>query len=332
MSLRTYLRIFPSLACAVLSATAALPGQVLVADSTVPAPQVNPALIMPIHCDSSSDIFLRPPLSKIDSEGRRTATFDLSAAQSDGFSDLTLNSFAVDPDGTLYALALTRDQHAVIVRFRNDGAYSGSTPLDGKFYPLQFASFNGNAFLVFGVAPSGSPPNLRLLPYSGLFDCAGRFVKTLDPPKPSANSGAKPGSERPGYLPSGASLAIAESDGTDAYFLEQGASPTVTVISAAGVIDRTLTLSPPFPNAQVSGLRVGLGQILVEYTRPQTGPNENAVSYYYVYNSATGDKLIAYTQSPGLHGTLGCTDWRGSFTFLSTDKDGRSILVRARAR
>lgn len=303
MSLRTYLRIFPSLACAALSATEALPGQVLVANSTVPAPQVKPALIMPIHCDSSGDIFLRPPLSKIDLEGRRTATFDLSAAQSDGFSGLTLNSFAVDPDGTLYALALTRDQHAVIVRFRNDGAYSGSTPLDGKFYPLQFASFNGNAFLVF-----------------------------VDPPKPSANSGAKPGSERPGYIPSGASLAIAESDGTDAYFLEQGASPTVTVISAAGVIDRTLTLSPSFPNAQVSGLRVDVGQILVEYTRPQTGPNENAVSYYYVYNSATGDKLIAYTQSPGLHGTLGCTDWRGSFTFLSTDKDGRSILVRARAR
>ncbi len=43
----------------------------------------------------------RPSLTKVGPDGKRAATFDLSAAAADGLGDLVLKVFAVDPGGAL---------------------------------------------------------------------------------------------------------------------------------------------------------------------------------------------------------------------------------------
>src|SRR6185312_2211867 len=125
-------------------------------------------------------------------------------------------------------------------------------------------------------------------------------------------------------------LGLTESDGADVYLLVQGRAPVVFVISSAGVVDRKLTLAPPpYPNTQVSAFRVGVGQILLEYVRPNALPNGNAAYYLLLYDSLHGEEISEYTRGPDVSGTLGCTDWRGNFSFLTANDRG-PILLKAR--
>ena len=104
------------------------------------------------------------------------------------------------------------------------------------------------------------------------------------------------------------------------------------VISPAGVLDRTLTLAlPPYPDTQVSSLRVGPGQLLVEYVRPKAMPNGNAAYYMITYGSTHGEKISEYTRGPGVSGILGCTDWRDHFSFVTSDDHGQ-VLLKAGTR
>ena len=258
---------------------------------------------MPIHCDASGNIFVLPPLAKFSPDGDRTALFDISAATSDGFTDLVAKSFAVDTSGSVYRLARTKEDRVVIVRFDTDGQYSGTVVLDQKFEPLQMGIFKGGAFLVTGSTYAKFNELRVYTPYVGMFDRSGKLIKNID-----TNDASKTPPE----------LGIIESDDTDVYILRQGEKPTVFVISPAGVLDRTLTLAlPPYPDTQVSSLRVGPGQLLVEYVRPKAMPNGNAAYYMITYGSTHGEKISEYTRGPGVSGILGCTDWRGHFSFVT---------------
>ncbi|MGH9613602.1 MAG: hypothetical protein ACRD4P_11035, partial [Bryobacteraceae bacterium] len=303
--------------------------------SSVPTPEVGAAIMMPIHCDSSGDIFVRPPLSKIGPDGRRIAIFDLSAARSDGLADLALKTFAVDPSGSVYELAKTKDERVVIIKFDRDGHYTGSVILDEHFEPLQLGVFESGTFLVSGVTltKAGSKPEFN--PYTALFDRSGRFIKNVDTSEPA---NAPPASQKTSQgkqskadkILAAPELGLTESDGANVYLLVQGKAPTLFVISPAGVVDRKLSLAPPpYPNLQVSAFRVGVGQILLEYVQPNALPNGNAAYYLVLYDSLHGDELSEYTRGPDVSGTLGCTDWKGNFSFLSAN-DREPILLKAR--
>jgi hypothetical protein len=313
-----------------LTFTSAVSSQTIVADSSLPTPDVNSFIIMPVHCDSYGNIFLQPPLSKISPDGKRTAIFDLSAARIDGLTNLVFKAFAVDASGSLYQLVRMEDQRVVIVKFDSDGHYSGSIILNEKFEPQQLGVFTEEVFLVSGITfvRGGSSPEFA--PYTAVFDRSGRLIKKVDTIEPVGTPGRGQGNaENLSGLPE---LGIAESQGVYVYLLRQAAAPTVFVISAAGVVDRMLKLSPPYPNTNVSGFRVGTGQLLVEYARPKALPNGNTAYYMVLYNAETGEKLSEYARDPDLGGVLGCTDWKGKFTILSTDYDGKRVLVKASKR
>jgi len=334
----TFSRWVTAAAITIMTVAAAGSDHVLVVDSSVPTPEVSQVIIMPVHCDSSGNVYLRPPLSKIGRDGRRTATFDLSAAGSDGLTGLMTKAFSVDPDGTVYELTRTKDDRVAVVRFDKDGHYLGSTVLDQQFEPQQLGVFQGDVYLVSGVTLPAAGSNPEFTPYLGLFDRAGRLIKqvgTGEPtylPKTGSKTGPKTGNAGKGateHLTAPPELGLMESDGTQVYLLRQGKTPTIFVISNIGDIDRKLTLAPPSPDAQISALRVGVDQFLVEYVRPNT-PNGNA-AYNLVLYSLQGDKLEEYTRGPGVSGTLGCTDWNGDFSFLTADDHG-PVLLRATMR
>ncbi len=101
-------------AIAALTVVPAAISQTLVARSSLPAPNAGSSFVMPLHCDSHGNIFVRSPsagvtrgsrprpsLTKVGPDGKRAATFDLSAAAADGLGDLVLKVFAVDPGGAL---------------------------------------------------------------------------------------------------------------------------------------------------------------------------------------------------------------------------------------
>ncbi len=315
----------------------AIRAQTIAIDSRLRAPELGSVIMMPIHCDSSGNIFLAPPLSKIGLDGRRSATFDSSAAQQDHFTDLILKSFAVDSNGSVYQLAKTTDQRPVVVKFDGDGQYKGTVVLNQPFEPHQLAVFSDGTFLVAGVTlahEGSSPPEFTT--YIAVFDASGRFLKQVDTseatytPNARALAGTKGASTSSGSAPP--ELGIAESDGTNAYLLRQGSNPTVFVISAAGVIDRKLTLSPPpYPDTQVGALRIGAGQMLVEYAQPHGLPNGHAAHYLVLYDLSDGARISEYSRGPDVIGDFGCPDWKGGFSFLGADHGGR-ILLKASVR
>src|SRR5579884_2580179 len=220
--------------------------QTLVVTDRVPAPEFGSSFVTPLRCDSRGNIFMRPPLTqvtrnsrlqppimKISADGKRAVSFDLSTAAADGIVGLP-KTFAVDRDGTLYVFARTKDKHPAIVKFDNDGHYSGSTVLDIDFEPQQLAVFADGTFLAAGLVLVKAPPKAEFAPYLAIFDTAGRLFKTIETPTTdSIQGGEAVMTRRP-------ELDIAVSDGLYAYLVRQGASPTVFVISQAGVVDRTL--------------------------------------------------------------------------------------------
>jgi hypothetical protein len=324
-------------ALALLTIMPAGGSQALVADAFLPTPDVNSYIIMPIHCDSAGDIFLQPPLSKINSEGRRTAVFDLAAARSDGLANLVFKAFAVDPGGSLYQLARMEDQRVAIVKFDSDGHYTGSTILDQKFEPQQLGVFTGDVFLVSGTTLIKGGAKPEFAPYAAMFDRSGRLIKTVDTAEPASalasEQGGSPAKQNGAANLSGLpELGIVESHGGHVYFLRQGRAPTVLAVSAVGIVDHKLTLSSPYQDANVSGFRVGTGQLLIEYARPNALPNGNTAYYLMLYDAQTGEKISEYSRDDSVSGVLGCTDWKGNFTFLSTDNDGKPVLVKASRR
>jgi hypothetical protein len=313
--------------------------------STVPTPDVGVAIMMPVHCDQSGNMFLRtiqPPiiegsLLKLSPDGKRVATFDVSAAAKDNLKDLVVKTFAIGPGGFVYQLAKTKDQKVVVVKFDGDGRYSESLILDRQFEPQQLGVFKGEDLLVSGVtiASSGSKPDFA--PYTAMFDRYGRWIKQIDTNEPrySPARGRLDGSagqintDNPVAPPE---LGIVESDDLYVYLLRQGTTPTVYVISPAGVVERKLTLSPPpYLDTQIAAVRVGMGQMMIEYVRPKAFPNGNAAYYLRLYELQQGEKLLEYTRDSDVSGTLGCTDWRGNLSFLSADAKGR-VLLKATMR
>ncbi len=316
-------------------------GQILEVTATIPALGAGPMYVMPLRCDSHGDIFLRPPLTqgtpksesqptiaKIFSDGKRVAAFDLSAAATDGNPGLLLKTYAVNSDGTLFVLATSKGKNPTLVKFDTDGHYSGSTTLDVNFEPQQMAAFSDGTFLAAGVVLSKPSPKAEFAPFLAIFDRSGRLANAIDARATDPTQSLVP--SRPGTL----SLDMATSDGSNVYLLRQGSSPTVVVISQAGVIDRTLNLAYPYPEAHVTGMWVDDSNLLVQYTRRNATPSGRSTFDLVLYNSQTGEQITSYAKGadPDLGGSLACTDFKGGFTFLSANQQGTALLVKSGAR
>jgi hypothetical protein len=317
-------------------------GQTLYKEQSIVAPDIGEITFMPVHCDSSGNVYLQPPLSKITMEGKRSAVFDISAARADGLTDLMPKSaFGVGDDGKVYVLARARSNRPIIVRFDNDGRYSGSLILDQQFDPQQLVVFANGTFLVSGgyVETEGSPPIMA--PFVGLFDSSGQLLRRVDNAEHGSDHSAKRAQEKSKAPSPSASLelGIMESDGTDAYLLRQGEEPEVFVISSAGVLTRHFRLLPPRPHAlparqagtylQAGALRVHAGEMLVEYIEPKGLPNGNTAYHMVVYEAGGGHMLREYRRNSDVTGSLACTDWKGRFSFLSSGNSGPALLIAA---
>ena len=226
------------------------------------------------------------------------------------------------------------DERVVVIKYDSGGRYTGAVKLDEKFDPSQLGVFGNGGFFASGVTLLKGGDDPQFSPYAAIFDASGRLVKRMEAGDPAD---AQPAGEREEDKNKGKAagappdFSIIESDGTFVYLLRQGAAPVVYVVSPAGVVDRKLKLSPSRKGEQVSAMRIGPGQILLEYVRPNALPNESAEYELVLYDGRTGESVSTYRRSAEVSGTLACTDWRGNFSFVSSDSKGR-MLLNARAR
>lgn len=326
-----------------LTLLAALPsfGQALKLDKTISAADLGASTVMPVHCDSAGDVFVRRfqasdgnlPLIKISPDGKLRAVLDIEAAgMKDNLSKLIWKSFAIANDGTAYQLVKDQQGTVIVLKFDTEGRYDKAIFI-GKFEPMQIAVFRSGSFLISGssIVEGALPGSFPL--FAGIFDQNGKLVRQIQViSSDSERTGdikSKAGDRVAYSLPE---LGIAESDGMNAYLLSQGSKPRVSVVTEAGELDHQIVLDPPNESvSQVSALKVGNGQLMVEYFQPKSGPSGNTTYYLRTYQDRNGELLSEYSRDPEVRGALACTDSRGSFTFLSEDKSGPIMLV-ARAR
>jgi hypothetical protein len=331
------------------AASVAAAQQVIYKGSATPLPGGDRAMLTPMRCDAAGNIFYRGyrspatlvPLKEITSDGKQVKTFSIpDDAMSGSLKGATARDFAITPTGKAYEVLQgpgADGSRIFVVEFDGDGKYSNAIELDGKFIPAQFAVFSTGDFLVSGAAVLHGGENPAFQSFTAVFDRSGRLVKEVDTGQPAltgsvTNGGGekspgKGGSSGP--VPSG----IAESGADFVYVLKKTGKPVLLMISPAGVVERRIALEPPpYPDASVNGFRVGAGEVLVEYIRPQADTKSNATQYFYTYETLEGERLAAYTLAPDLRGLFACPDWRGGFSFLSVAEDGQNVLLRAESR
>ncbi|HVN07477.1 MAG TPA: hypothetical protein VMV61_00795 [Patescibacteria group bacterium] len=319
------------------------------------------AFVDPIRCDPKGDLYLRAyqpsnlfdaPIAKISREGKRTAVF--SVASVSGFEHAQLYNFAVGLGGELYALVVTAKdgkRELDILKFENDGTFLFATKLGPVFTPAQLAVFPNGDFLVAGwktldhprkaATPTASqkdehpsPPPVQ--PFAAIIDGSGRLLTELaiGHGGSSKNPGGSASSE--GMPSSEISLgdAVAGADGNIYLMLRTIPKPTVSVISAGGIVLRRFEVAPPSETAQAMAMKYVSGHKLIfEFgQRVDSRRTDLKNEIFSVVDPETGAREIDYQSSPAIGGAFCCYSPNDGFTFLGTTKDGQLVLRRVSPR
>jgi hypothetical protein len=340
---------FALLALAVLPAIGHVSwAQTLKLDTLVSAPDVGLATIMPIDCNANGDVFVRRyqassgllPLIKVSPDGKLRSVFDTRDAKQDVPGKLLWRYFTLGDDGSVYLLVENDKGEPYVLEYSGDGKYQNAIKLTSDFEPMQLVVFRDGAMLVSGsTIADGNPSNG--LPAIGVFDKNGKLVRAVQSRIGSAGpadaetlagtggdrshgQNTKGNTERPGAATP--ELGLAATDGMNAYSLRQGAVPRVTIISESEMPDRKIAIEPPDPSiTEVSRFAVSSGRLMVEFVQPHGMPNGNAAYTLRIYDES-GQVLSTYNRAEDVSGVLACTDWHGSFTVLTGDRNGAALL------
>jgi hypothetical protein len=306
---------------------------------------------LPVRCDAGQNVFVRTadapgtkiPILEFDAEGKELRRFDTSQTKPEGIERALVRAYTVAPDGSLYELLGVPNGNVAVIRFKPTGEYAGAVFLDKSFNPAHLAVFRTGELFVDGTTTAGKDAQE---PFMAIFDPMGRFLTevksdeprvALSPPIAPKHPAKEGKSEAQGteILPNSVTafdLGLAESGSDLVYLLRQGKKPTILAVSAAGTVDHELVLTPPAAHSEVVALNAGPGELLVQYVQPQAASNGNDVSTLVLYDSSDGTKLSEYELDTGMLGAFACTDWRGSFTFLSRNNDDQPVMLTATAR
>jgi len=292
------------------------------------------AIMNTVYCDAHGDLYFRyydvkrassAPVVRITHDGH-ASSFQFAQGLSEDLKDLRMYQLAIS-GSMLYMVGLDSDGHPTVIRFTSDGKYEGAVRLDQKIAPSAIAVLSSGQMFVLGTrrtsADDAAKPEFEAA--LGLYDVSGRLVKNVDLNAHDLDLNNPKGA---GLMPLELALLDAESDA--AYLVFHTAEPKLYVISAGGEVSRTLPLWNPGKEFTPSQLRLGGGQLLLEFTDVSTEGGGSQFRYVS-YSSLTGERTGYYYAAPGTTGTLGCYDWRGGFTFL-TKRNGQRAIQSASAR
>jgi hypothetical protein len=332
--------------------TASDPVFPLHASATVGVPSEMGGAFSTAKCDADSNLFIhkaaldRPllaPVIKIDSEGKRVATFDPSA-----FSQLALDradAFSPASDGGMYRIAqrgVTKPD-IYVLHFASNGDASSPTHLDADFEVYTFAAFADGNFLVSGVKRDASNKDDRGKNFAAVFTADGRELAQLSFQKDGSQSAQVAGEKSAGEKTAAKQIAppdqavpsldLADAEaGVDGYLyvMRRSAPAVVYVISATGKIMHTLKIPAPRVTANLmpGTLHVSGNQLAISF-----GSDEGIRQWIVVVDAQSGRKVATYSDAGDLGSTFACYSSNdGVFTFLKLGEGNSLQIVRASAQ
>lgn len=335
-----------------------VPSMELRLDSVTPIAQLSPvALVPPIRCDSSGNLYIRPfgpkifntPILKISPDGEKKASFSIDS--SEGWQRGQVYDFAIERGGAMKLLAAraTKERKVEfgVLSFDDDGQYRDSTTLKIALNTaVQFAVFPTGEYFVLGSrnvetskhadkqphSSAEAPEFPFVAPVAAVFNRNGDLIKEVrlsEGPPPDGN-----GTDDPSRQVPQSAVDLGSSDiGNDGNLYMSFQSPSVVyVINAEGIVVRTLTIHAPEKSPVVLGLAnaSALGLLLRFSKQSEKGVYENDAEILSLVNPETGERLYDYHVTSGLvTGTFACYIPKG-MVFVGSPKDGVFSVLRAR--
>ena len=285
------------------------------------------AFLLPTKCDDGGVIYFRglfnesadaAPIVRVAPDGSNYTLF-----QFDNLDDEKLKGVHVldytPLDSKLFLLARSVKDQPLVLEYNGDGEFQRAIWLDTQIQPARFGVFQDGSLLVYGSEwrhESGSkfPQSRSAL---ALFDRSGKLLKDL-------SSGTWQSST---VSPRSVDLALTASAPAGVYVMPYTAAPKLRVISAAGQVERELTLWSPGEEFNPTALRVSGTQALVEFSHQAKGA-QNVEERYVAYDLYSGERLRQYKPASNVTGSFACYDQRGEFTFV-TVRSGHDAILKA---
>lgn len=348
----------------------------LESDSVVTLDQFNGRVPSQTKCDPDGNVYggfaagSSNSITRISTDGRQPTTFSLSAVPDLGApnsSPPTLAEFAVGTDGSVYLLILIKLQDSAsaaaspsprqldpsnfeyrVVSFNSDGKYHSQFKLDKGLAPNRIAVFSSGDLMLAGTEPDPEDEDTRI-PFAGVFDSSGRFMKDISMPRDLRSPDGSQGQPAPaasGWNRRGSFAVRGNAQGANdgnVYLLPNAAGAPVYVLSPGGEIVRTIKLESA-ANDRL-GMSVAAGR-LISWSQhvdnrqiqrltspppsgqaaspPAAGSND---SLFRMFNLQSGELAAEYGASADL-GSFACYN-SGSFTFLRLDQAHHLQVVTA---
>ena len=320
----------------------------LVRVQAVEAPaEVATEFAPPLRCDKDGNLYLEGEtfgvsgLRKLSPKGERLATYNPNPDSSvkPDFS----GTFALDGDGSLYALVFAQDTITrYVFVYRADGSYRSTIKLDPGFAwnPTALAVFSTGDLLITGTKYArDQEQKLVSVPFTGLFHSDGKLLQevALEDDR-SLQELADSGDKRlASPRAPGTNLAISFSrtdvgeDGN--LYLMRWMSPAIIyAIAPTGEVVRRFTVDPGDANAHPVAMHLSGNRMAVLFLQPETWERTMKVVDLEGHEIATykqttkaadatvGAAFVCYTADPQ------------RFTFLGATSESRLQLIIAEGR
>ncbi|MGB9071828.1 MAG: hypothetical protein WCC22_04095 [Terriglobales bacterium] len=334
------------------SAAAQAPLELKVKDRVaVPAASVN-IMAAPFACDSDGNVLLRPDTGrslpevlKVSADGTKATHFRVTSAPGFEHSEHSaVQAFAVSPDGDIYIATTMPPSDPYLLRFDRDGQYRSSIKLEseGATAVMQLAVLSSKFFFVSGSRFGGK--NDPIKSFAGVFDDNGRMVATVKFPPPEKRKAGRSSSGSAHTEESSLqklestldtnSLSLAESGGDDnVYFTRYEPGGPTYVVSPAGEVLKQIRLDAPKETGfELQAAKAAGGRLAIMYVGQPPDGGTSPVKIF-VYNVHTGEKAATYFyRTFEIGNALACYSPDDTFTFISSEENGKMLLVRASAR
>jgi hypothetical protein len=332
------------------------PLELSVRESVEVANQSAALMVGLFDCDSDANVFSMLPAGRglpnavlrISADGRKTTHFSLTAVPE--FEKSEIMAYTVGLDDQVYVLTAKDGRDPYVIRFDKDGQAGSATKLEvGKGAMLRrIAVGTGGNYFIGGAQQEGE--NFIRMQLDGIYNAHGQMIAPVklikhDMPAtgvttPAANPKV---SDIPHLVPDqmtkaqqlqelvDLSIVRAGEDG-NFYFSRFDPKGPVFVVSPSGEVVRQINLvAPKEPSFELLDVKVSKGRLAVAYSgEPPSGGT--APVKIYVYDIQTGKEIAEYHHENWKIGVgLACYS-PDSFTFISSDENGKMRLVTASAR